>query len=114
MTATLTPVMMEVGGSPECSMIHRARGALARLRIGSYGASRAVAFVIGGFLGALGSDVTCSTLGNNAEESAAAFLVEAVHFAGAAALVGLPRGESGERVACSSGDEGERLFAALN
>jgi hypothetical protein len=82
--------------------------------MGRYGAGQAVAFAIGGFLGALGSDVTCSILGNNAEESAAAFLVEAVHFAGAAIPVGSPRGENGERLARSSGDDGERLFAALN
>jgi len=61
-------------------------GGGAGVRMGVFGAAQAVAQAVGGFLGAVGSDVAQLALGSTAGGYVAVFALEAVCFVGAAAL----------------------------
>ncbi|MEJ2539304.1 MAG: BCD family MFS transporter [Gemmatimonadota bacterium] len=59
----------------------------AGLRMGFWGAAQAIAYGLGGVLGALGSDVARTTLGSAAAGYSAVFTAEAILFTAAAVLV---------------------------
>jgi BCD family chlorophyll transporter-like MFS transporter len=96
------------------SMMVRARGDRAGLKMGIYGGAQAVAYAIGGFLGALGSDLARSASGSTAQGYVVVFVTEAVLFLGAAVLVGTSPRLAADRLRISADDEGERLIAVLN
>lgn len=95
------------------SMMVRARGDDAGLRMGIFGAAQAVAYAIGGFLGALGSDVARAALGDSAQGYAAVFVVEAFLFLAAAVLVKRADEADAQGLTLSSAAEGDALLAAL-
>jgi BCD family chlorophyll transporter-like MFS transporter len=68
-------------------MMHEGRGGRAGLRMGFWGAAQALAYGLGGFLGAAGSDVARWALGAPAAGYATVFVVEAALFLCAALLV---------------------------
>ncbi len=96
------------------SMMVRARGDRAGLKMGIYGGAQAVAYAIGGFLGALGSDLAHSASGSAASGYVTVFLVEAMLFVVAAMLVGVGPRLAADRLRITSEEEGERLLAVLN
>lgn len=69
------------------SMMLRARGDTAGLRMGLFGAAQAGAYAIGGFLGALGSDIARAYFASAAAGYAVVFLAEAVLFVVAAGII---------------------------
>lgn len=96
------------------SMMVRARGDQAGLKMGIYGGAQAVAYAIGGFLGALGSDLARTASGSTAQGYIAVFLAEAALFVIAAMLVGTSPRLAADRLRITSDEEGERLLAVLN
>jgi BCD family chlorophyll transporter-like MFS transporter len=96
------------------SMMVRARGDRAGLKMGIYGGAQAVAYAIGGFLGALGSDLARSASGSTAQGYVVVFLAESVLFAVAAILVSASPRVAADRLHITSDEEGERLLAVLN
>lgn len=94
------------------SMMVEARGADAGLRMGIFGAAQAVAYAIGGFLGALGSDLARGMLGSPAGGYTAVFIAESVLFAIAALLVAGDR-RPGGRPELTATEQGDALLAAL-
>lgn len=65
----------------------KGRAGGAGIRMGFWGAAQAVAYGLGGLMGAVGSDVAQAALGSVSAGYAAVFSVEAVLFGGAAILV---------------------------
>lgn len=96
------------------SMMVRARGDRAGLKMGIYGGAQAVAYAIGGFLGTLGSDLARSASGSTAQGYVDVFLAESVLFVAAAILVGTSPRLVADRLRITSDEEGEQLIAALN
>lgn len=96
------------------SMMVRARGDRAGLKMGIYGGAQAVAYAIGGFLGALGSDLARTASGSAAKGYVTVFLAEAMLFLVAAMLVGTGPRLAADRLRITSEEEGERLLAVLN
>jgi BCD family chlorophyll transporter-like MFS transporter len=94
------------------SMMVQANGDHAGLRMGIFGAAQAVAYAIGGFLGAAGSDVARALMGSSSDGYVAVFLAESVLFAIAAVLVTLDHRPAG-RPELDSAEQGETLLAAL-
>ncbi|MFN8650874.1 MAG: BCD family MFS transporter [Gemmatimonadales bacterium] len=94
------------------SMMVEATGEHAGLRMGIFGAAQAVAYAIGGFLGAAGSDVARAALGSASGGYTAVFLAEAVLFGVAALLVATDR-RSVARPELASAEQGNTLLAAL-
>lgn len=94
------------------SMMVEATGEHAGLRMGIFGAAQAVAYALGGFLGAVGSDLARAALGSAAEGYTAVFFAEAVLFAVAALLVASDR-RSSARPELASAEQGDTLLAAL-
>jgi MFS transporter, BCD family, chlorophyll transporter len=76
-------------GAIGCMMglVHVGREGRAGLRMGFWGGAQAVAYALGGFLGAAGSDVARQSLGSPALGYSAVFLVQGMLFLFAAALV---------------------------
>ena len=68
------------------SMMVRARGGQAGLRMGVFGAAQAIAYAIGSFIGAAGSDIGRALSGSDARGYMAVFAAEAVLFLVAAVL----------------------------
>ena len=68
------------------SMMVRARGGQAGLRMGVFGAAQAIAYAIGSFIGAAGSDIGRTISGSDARGYMAVFAAEAVLFLVAAVL----------------------------
>jgi BCD family chlorophyll transporter-like MFS transporter len=68
-------------------MMHEGRGGRAGLRMGFWGAAQALAYGLGGLLGAAGSDLARWALGAPAAGYATVFMVEAALFLAAAVLV---------------------------
>ncbi len=96
------------------SMMVRARGASAGLRMGIFGAAQAVAYAIGGFLGAAGSDLARAALGSSAEGYAVVFVVEGVLFGVAALLVTRDPEGGDDRLHLGTADDGHALLAAVS
>jgi BCD family chlorophyll transporter-like MFS transporter len=96
------------------SMMVRARGARAGLMMGIFGAAQAVAYAIGGFLGAVGSDVARALLSSSARGYGAVFVAEAVLFALAALVMPGVRRDAGDRLTLRSPEDGESLLAAIS
>lgn len=69
------------------AMMHEGRGARAGLRMGFWGAAQALAYGLGGFLGAAGSDLARWALGAPAAAYATVFIAEAALFLAAAVLI---------------------------
>ncbi len=94
------------------SMMLRARGDTAGLRMGIFGAAQAGAYALGGFLGAAGSDVARVAFGSPARGYMAVFLAEAVLFVGAALLVvGDPRPQAASALLLP--EDGDSMLAVL-
>lgn len=68
-------------------MMHEGRGGRAGLRMGFWGAAQALAYGLGGFAGAAGSDVARWALGAPAAGYATVFVAEAALFLAAAVLI---------------------------
>lgn len=94
------------------TMMVRARGEHAGLRMGVFGAAQAVAYAIGSFIGAAGSDVGRAVSGSDARGYMMVFLAEAVLFLVAALLAADPRGAR-EGAALDSRSGGDALMASL-
>lgn len=95
------------------SMMARARGERAGLTMGIFGAAQAVAYAIGGFAGAAGSDVARSVLHSDAAGYGVVFLVEAALFLAAAVLAWRSGRESNPSAPLTSPSDGEAMLAAL-
>lgn len=94
------------------SMMVRARGGQAGLRMGVFGAAQAVAYALGSFAGAAGSDVGRAVSGSDARGYMAVFAAEAVLFLVAALLAwepGTPRREA----LLDARDSGDAFMASL-
>ncbi len=91
----------------------RARGDHAGLQMGVFGAAQAVAYGLGGFLGAAGSDVGNALLGSRIAGYTSVFLVEAVLFGGAAVLAWNSRAAEREEVNLRAGEEGDAMLAGM-
>lgn len=96
------------------SMMVRARGTSAGLRMGIFGAAQAVAYAIGGLLGAVGSDLARAALGSSAQGYAAVFVVEGIMFGVAALLVARGPGLTDDRLHLGTADDGHALLAAVS
>jgi BCD family chlorophyll transporter-like MFS transporter len=94
------------------SMMQRARGRQAGLRMGVFGAAQAVAYAIGSFIGAAGSDVGRAISGSDARGYMAVFAAEAVLFLVAAVLAWDTRAGKRESLV-DSREGGDALMASL-
>ncbi len=94
------------------TMMVRAHGARAGLLMGVFGASQAVAYAIGSFIGAVGSDIGRAVSGSDTRGFMAVFAAEAVLFVVAALLAWDP-GATKREALLDSRDGGEALMASL-
>ncbi len=90
-----------------------ASGRSAGVRMGVFGAAQAVAYGIGGFAGAAGSDLAARLLGSASAGYTSVFAVEAVLFAAAGALAILSAARGDVRSTASGRDAGDTLLAAM-
>jgi BCD family chlorophyll transporter-like MFS transporter len=100
-----------VGSMMALSVSADGRGA--GVRMGVFGAAQAVAYGIGGFAGAAGSDVAARLLGDSSQGYTTVFLGEAVLFMGAATLARVSAARSGARGAAAGPEAGDTLLAAM-
>jgi len=94
------------------SMMVRARGGQAGLRMGVFGAAQAVAYAVGSFIGAAGSDIGRRISGSDARGYMAVFAVEAVLFLVAASLAWGPGAPKREAL-LDARDGGDAFMASL-
>lgn len=94
------------------SMMVRAQGERAGLAMGIFGAAQAVAYAIGGFLGAAGSDVARAMLGSDAAGYGLVFLVEAALFL-VSAVLAWRSSRGGSESRRLSPTDGDAMLAAL-
>ena len=94
------------------SMMVRAQGGEAGLRMGVFGAAQAVAYAIGSFIGAVGSDIGRAVSGSDARGYMAVFAAEAVLFVVAAVLAWDSSSRRRESLV-DSRDGGDALMASL-
>jgi BCD family chlorophyll transporter-like MFS transporter len=94
------------------SMMVRARGGQAGLRMGVFGAAQAIAYAIGSFIGAAGSDIGRAISGSDARGYMAVFAAEAVLFLVAAVLAWDSTNRKRESLV-DSRNGGDALMASL-
>jgi BCD family chlorophyll transporter-like MFS transporter len=94
------------------SMMLRARGGQAGLRMGVFGAAQAIAYAIGSFIGAVGSDLGRAISGSDARGYMAVFVAEAMLFVVVALLAWDPGARRREGLV-DSREGGDALLASL-
>lgn len=90
-----------------------AGGRSAGVRMGVFGAAQAVAYAIGGFAGAAGSDVAARVLGTASQGYTTVFLGEAAMFVVAGVLALRSAAGSSARAAVAGRDAGDSLLTAM-
>jgi BCD family chlorophyll transporter-like MFS transporter len=83
------------------------------LRMGVFGAAQAIAYAIGGFAGAAGSDVARSIIGSPAGGYVSVFAAEAALFAVASALAFRAGAMGSARLVLAESDSGDRLLSVV-